>query len=83
MAGTRGLEAPAFGATVSWTTELTSTYKSPDGNTRLWKYVVDHALVDRDVYHGCLPSIGLSLDAVFYLFSAHDSNRRTQVATRI
>ena len=54
MAGTRGLEAAGSGATVSWTTELASTYKSTDGNTRLGKYVVDYALVDRDVHHGCL-----------------------------
>ena len=54
MAGTRGLEAAGSGATVSWTIELASTYKSTDGNTRLGKYVVDYALVDRDVHHGCL-----------------------------
>ena|SRR5580704_13829485 len=63
----RGLEAAASGVTVSWTRELASTYKSTVRDTYLWKYVVDHAFVDRDVYHGCLPSTGPSLDAVFYL----------------
>jgi hypothetical protein len=31
--------------------------------------VVDYPLVDRDVYHGCLPSTRLSLDAIFYIFA--------------
>jgi hypothetical protein len=68
MARTRGLEAATSGATISWTTELASTYQSTDGNTRLWKYVVDYAPVDRDVYHGCLSSTSPFLDAIFYLF---------------
>jgi hypothetical protein len=57
MAGTMRLEAAASGAAVGWTTELASTYKTKDSNARLWKYVVDYALVDRDVYHGCLLSL--------------------------
>jgi hypothetical protein len=52
MAGIRGLEAVAYGATVGWTTELASAYKSTDGNTFLYEDVVDQALVDRDAYHG-------------------------------
>jgi hypothetical protein len=51
MAGTRGLEAVAYGATVSRTTELASAYKSTGGNAFPYQDVVDQALVDRDAYH--------------------------------
>jgi hypothetical protein len=69
MAGARRLDAAASGAIVSRTTELASTYKSTDDTTRLRMYVVDYALVDRDLYHGCLPSTSPSIDAIiFYLF---------------
>ena len=52
MAGTRGLEAVAYGATVGWTTELASTYKSTGGNAFPCQDVADLAIVDRDAYHG-------------------------------
>ena len=31
--------------------------------------MVDYPLVDRDVYHECLPSTRLSLHAIFYIFA--------------
>lgn len=66
--GTRELDAAASGATVSRATELASTCKRTDGYTRIWTYVVDYALVDRDVRHGCHPWTNPSLDAIFYVF---------------
>jgi hypothetical protein len=50
MAGTTGLEPVASAVTVSGLQVLSTTWKSTDGTTSHWKYVVDNVNVYRDVY---------------------------------
>jgi hypothetical protein len=50
MAGTTGLEPADSAVTVSGLQVLSTTWKSTDGTRSHWKYVVDNAIVYRDVY---------------------------------
>ena len=52
MAGTTGLEPAASAVTVSGLQVLSTTWKSTDGTRSHWKYVLDNAIVYRDVYRG-------------------------------
>jgi hypothetical protein len=50
MAGTTRLELATSAVTVSGLSVLSTTWKSTDGTASHWKYVVDNAIVYRDVY---------------------------------
>jgi len=50
MAGTTRLELATSAVTVSGLQVLSTTWKSTDGTASHWKYIIDNAIVYRDVY---------------------------------